>query len=1042
MNRVAMTEREPDKVDIFMALFRGREDVYARRWENPKKGIAGYSPVLREDPRRNGARPGKGKRKKRARPEDYEPLTKVAVVDRHLRGDDVLGVYPLLPDNTSWFLAFDFDGDRAFEEAKELVAVCELQELPVYLERSRSGNYHVWLFFEAPVEAWKARRVGFELLKEAGLVDEAENAKERAFDRMFPNQDFHSGKGLGNLIALPLQGKAVLEGRTEFLDTSNGFEPFENQWAFLKSVRRVGERPLLGIDLMADVDLAAPAPPRKGKGTGQRMRALRELLTRSDEENEAAVERLCAECVFVRHCKEEAKALPEQDWWALASNLAAFGEPGRSVFHELSKEYPGYDRAAADAKFDRQLEDPKPHTCAFIREKVWDCGRDCGVRSPCALPFKRAEDDGAPADLDAAIDAIPEGTERKELNLRLAPVLQGVALLADEMERERLLGRLKERFGLGKTALAKRVKELQVQERERKRAEEAALDREYPRVVEEEGVYLGRHGFDADGNPRYDAITDFLVRIKNTIYTLDGCVREIVLVKHGRESDKVILRPVDMAAARDFHRFCNGVGFYNFTGTNADLYHLWALLQAGDPGKLIYQSDHIGHVERDRLWLFKNAIIRPGQIVRPDSEGIFWLESKGLIPASLDSQDQTYEKVPSVELLDEAEARRVGEALIENLHRNLGGYKAYLALGWTWACCFMPEIVRRYGCFPILFLYGKRGCGKNTLAAWLLQAFGIHNEGKNIAETTHVGISRRFGYYSCLPVWFDEYRNERKVTMKDGLLRDVYNQIGASKGIQLTFGTREVAVRGAAVLSGEHLPADNGLLSRCVIVHLTAIERQDRFYDEVGRIIGQASAFTADILRRKTADVVKAVMDAIDGYYRFLRDKVQTPRLALNYAVVAGVMTWIRKDQGFIDWLETEIAHINEVKESESLVNTFIEDLDVLKANGVVTKNHYAVDVLKNRGHLYFSAAYNLWAESYRRRTGEPAWPKKTILDQLKEEAYFVASSRKSTVRIAGVPRHVVTVDLDQAPELLRSFFTEDLEATDGRDGGRRWGDD
>ncbi len=244
-------------------------------------------------------------------------------------------------------------------------------------------------------------------------------------------------------------------------------------------------------------------------------------------------------------------------------------------------------------------------------------------------------------------------------------------------------------------------------------------------------------------------------------------------------------------------------------------------------------------------------------------------------------------------------------------------------------------------------------------------------------------------------------------------------------------------MRGAAVLSGEHLPADNGLLSRCVIVHLTSIERQDRFYDEVTRIIGQASAFTADLLRRKTADVVKAVMDAIDGYYRFLRDKVQTPRLALNYAVVAGVMTWIRKDQDFIDWLEAEIAHINEVKESESLVNTFIEDLDVLKANGVVTKNHYAVDVLKSRGHLYFSAAYNLWAESYRRRTGEPAWPKKTILDQLKEEAYFV--SWNSTFRIAGVPRHVLTVDLDKAPEVLHSFFTEEIERDDDGDGRRGW---
>ena len=1025
MSRGESAARALDKVDVFMALFRGREDVYARRWENRRKGISGYAPVLRAE-----SEGGKS----------YEPLTKVALVEQHLGGGEVLGVYPLLPDNTCWFLAFDFDGERAVEEVRELAAVCGVQDLPAYVERSRSGNYHLWLFFEAPIEAWKARRVGFELLKEAGLVGEDEQAEEHAFDRMFPNQDYHSGKGLGNLIALPLQGDSVLEGRTEFLDPAIGDTPFENQWAFLRTVTRIDEKRLLGIELMNDVSLAAPAPPVKGKDVGRRMRALRDLLERSDEENEAAVQRLRAECVFISHCEEEAQALPENDWWALASNLAAFGEPGRRVFHDLSKDYPGYDRKEADAKFDRQLEEPRPHTCRFIREKVWDCGRDCGVRSPCALPFRRVEAEGAPVDLDEVIDGVPEDMDRKELNEKLTPVLRGIALLNDELERERLLARLKERFGLGKTALAKRVREIQAQEKERQKAEEAALDREFPRVVEEEGVYLGRHGFDAEGNPRYDPITDFLVRIKNTIYTLDGCVREVVLVKHGRESEKVILRPVDMAAARDFHRFCNSVGFYNFTGTNADLYHLWALLQAGDPGKLIYQCDHIGYVERDGLWLFKNAVIRRGEVIRPDPEGIFWLKEKGLIPASLDSQDQSFEKVPSIEILDAAEAMRVGESTIENLHQNLGGYNAYLTLGWAWACCFMPEIVRRYDCFPMLFLYGKRGCGKNTLAGWLLQLFGIVNEGKNIAETTHVGVSRRFSYYSCLPVWFDEYRNERKVTIKDGLLRDVYNQIGASKGIQVTFGTREVPVRGAALLSGEHLPSDNGLLSRCVIVHLTALERREQYYEEVCRTIGQTSAFTADLLRRKDGALVKAVMDAIDGFYRFLRAKVQTPRLALNYAVVAGVMTFLHKDQAFVDWLEAEIAHINEFKESESLVNSFIEDLDVLKANGVITKNHYAVDPVKRQGHLYFSAAYNLWAESFRRRTGEPAWPKKTILDQFKEEAYFLASSKNNTVRIAGVPRHVLTIDLEKAPEVLRMFFTEDIEADAGGDGGRRWG--
>lgn len=449
-----MPAREPDKVDVYMALFRGREEVYARRFESRKKGTSGYAPVLRRDARGN------------LRPGDYEPLTKVVLIDQHLRGEEVLGVYPLLPDQTCWFLAFDFDGERAFAEARELVAVCGVQDLAAHLERSRSGNYHVWLFFEAPVEAWKARRVGLELLKEAGLVGEDETAEEHAFDRMFPNQDSLGGKGLGNLIALPLQGKSVLEGRTEFLDSANGFEPFENQWAFLRTVQRVSEAQLLGIDLLEGVELAAPEGPAR-TDAGSRLGVRLRTALRTDQENETALARLLVECAFVAHCREDAGTLPEKDWWALASNLAPFGDPGRRAFHELSKDYPGYDPAETDVKFDRQLEDPKPHTCSFLREKVWDCGRDCGVRSPCALPFRRAQDAAVPADLEAAIEAIPERAAGNALEAGLAPVLRGLALLLDEGERTRLLGRLAERTGLGRAGLAVRVAELPEHEGER-----------------------------------------------------------------------------------------------------------------------------------------------------------------------------------------------------------------------------------------------------------------------------------------------------------------------------------------------------------------------------------------------------------------------------------------------------------------------------------------------------------------------------------------------------------------------------------------------
>jgi TOTE conflict system primase-like protein len=379
MNR---TGPGPDKIDTYLSLFHGRQDVFAHRWTSRRTGRSGYAPVLRS----SGFMAGRPKPD--PAPEDYEPLTKQALIDRHLHGDETLGIYPLLPDGTAWFLAFDFDGETALTEAKRLLAVCEVQELPAYLEISRSGNYHLWMFFSTPIVAWKARRVGIELLKEAGLGAYGTNGKTDAYDRMFPSQDYLTGRGLGNLIALPLQGNAVLAGRTEFLNPENGFEPFPNQWMFLSGLRRVSEPMLLGIDLMRGVPMdAAPSPvtPRQTpqSALGRSIEAI--LNTSTNGHDRAALARLRHDCAFVQHCADDARTLPETHWWALASNLAPFGELGREKFHDFSRAYPNYHPQETDAKFDQARTADMPHTCQYIRTRVWDCGRDCGVKAPCSL---------------------------------------------------------------------------------------------------------------------------------------------------------------------------------------------------------------------------------------------------------------------------------------------------------------------------------------------------------------------------------------------------------------------------------------------------------------------------------------------------------------------------------------------------------------------------------------------------------------------------------------------------------------------------------
>src|SRR5882724_10427532 len=153
------TELSPEaKVALFRQLFRGRDDVYAIRWEK-RNGRSGYSPACIRNWNPIGpSNDGNGRLGKQDR--DYLPLTGQVVRD-HLQGKHIIGIYPLLQDETCWFLAADFDKKTWEEDVAAFMNVCRDFEVPAVLERSRSGNGgHVWIFFDRPILAVLARQMG------------------------------------------------------------------------------------------------------------------------------------------------------------------------------------------------------------------------------------------------------------------------------------------------------------------------------------------------------------------------------------------------------------------------------------------------------------------------------------------------------------------------------------------------------------------------------------------------------------------------------------------------------------------------------------------------------------------------------------------------------------------------------------------------------------------------------------------------------------------------------------------------------------------
>ena len=236
-----------EKVDLFRNLFKGREDVFARRWYSKATGKAGYQPVCQ-----NEWRPLCDKRKNKCADcpnRQFSPLTYKDYY-KHLEGKDadgrdVIGLYVLKEDNTCHLLCVDFDDKNCEygyqDDVLAFVDVCKSWNVPYSIERSRSGNgAHVWIFFETPVLAAKARRLGNAIL--TGAMNKNGKIGFKSYDRFFPNQDMLREGGLGNLVALPLQGNARKNDNSVFVNEY--FESYPDQWEYLINVGKFSEQAL------------------------------------------------------------------------------------------------------------------------------------------------------------------------------------------------------------------------------------------------------------------------------------------------------------------------------------------------------------------------------------------------------------------------------------------------------------------------------------------------------------------------------------------------------------------------------------------------------------------------------------------------------------------------------------------------------------------------------------------------------------------------------------------------------------------------------
>ena len=242
-----------EKIKIFMNVFKGRTDVFAKRYISKKTGKAGYAPVCKNE--FNKFKCDKPKVKCSECPfRELVPLTEDTVL-KHLKGEIGIGIYPLLLGDVCNFLAIDFDKKTYEKDVSAFWSICDELNVPIYVERSRSGNgAHVWIFFEETILAKVARKLGNILLTktiEKGTLDLS------SYDRLFPNQDTMPKGGFGNLIALPFQGESCKEGNTVFVDKY--FDVQKKQIEILANLKKMTKDEVYTIvEKYANEDFAEP----------------------------------------------------------------------------------------------------------------------------------------------------------------------------------------------------------------------------------------------------------------------------------------------------------------------------------------------------------------------------------------------------------------------------------------------------------------------------------------------------------------------------------------------------------------------------------------------------------------------------------------------------------------------------------------------------------------------------------------------------------------------------------------------------------------
>jgi hypothetical protein len=514
-------------------------------------------------------------------------------------------------------------------------------------------------------------------------------------------------------------------------------------------------------------------------------------------------------------------------------------------------------------------------------------------------------------------------------------------------------------------------------------------------------------------------VSNFILIPEYDIRSDDDIIRVVTLTnQYGETAKGVRFTSEDMCANNKFNMKLVGSGNFIFTGDTADLFKLCMMIFERSK-KVVHSPKRIGRLDTGG-WLFGNCGIDSHGVIHEVKHGVVTLDGKTYAPRSIviaDGENTSNSDLPtfSPKKYRAVASQKYLKDTALSFKGTFGTYGAYLALGWCVAGWFSDQIFDHYGFFPYLFISGKRASGKSVMSNMLQGSFGFStsSSGMSIETPSNIGILRYLGYRSSLPSWYDDYRcGVKRIQMKDGLLLDVYNRHGSVKGLNNGSGEiRQESVNGFVLLSGEDTPENNALLTRCVVVQLSATERDASLYAEAQRCMEQLS--TKALMWAKASTRGADLTSLIDKWTEAIFSKNGDIRYARNYGIFAGCFEWafgraIPKKEltAFLTALTDNAYHEKVDIDALHPMAEFFHDFPDMIAKGFIVRDRdFAVVDLKHVA-IRVKECHKGWTEYHRGSKMQET----TLRSYIKKEAFFMdeiqhpfTSGRYRAIKVNGI---------------------------------------